>query len=104
MFKMIDNEVISSVDIKIDGKGYAVPRNMTVAAAALYCGLPSVRETPVTGAGRLPLCMMGVCFDCLMIIDGVDNQRACQVVVQDGMEIERQIGAAEFRGEHEEQL
>ena len=92
MFKLIDNEALSTVEIKIDGRDYSVPRNMTVAAAALYCGLPSLRETPVTGSGRLPLCMMGVCFDCLMIIDGKANQRACMEKVREGMKIDFQHG------------
>ena len=102
MFELIDNVAVSTVDITVDGKTYSVPRGISVAAAALYCGLPNVRETPVSSAGRLPLCMMGVCFDCLMVIDGKANQRACQVLVQAGMVIERQIGAAELRGLHED--
>jgi sarcosine oxidase subunit alpha len=30
---------------------------------------------------------MGVCFECRMRIDGVAQQRACLVVVRDGMEV-----------------
>ena len=37
--------------------------------------------------------MMGVCFDCLMEIDGVPNQQACMVPVAEGMAIRRQDGA-----------
>jgi predicted molibdopterin-dependent oxidoreductase YjgC len=37
--------------------------------------------------------MMGVCFDCLMEIDGVANQQACLVTVAEGMRINRQPGA-----------
>jgi predicted molibdopterin-dependent oxidoreductase YjgC len=36
--------------------------------------------------------MMGVCFECLMEIDGVPNRQACQVRVADGMRIRRQQG------------
>jgi NADH dehydrogenase/NADH:ubiquinone oxidoreductase subunit G len=35
--------------------------------------------------------MMGVCFDCLINIDGMDNQQSCMVKVSDGMKINRQI-------------
>ena len=38
--------------------------------------------------------MMGVCFDCLMVIDGQPNRQACQVQAVDGMKVARQIGAA----------
>jgi succinate dehydrogenase/fumarate reductase-like Fe-S protein len=40
--------------------------------------------------------MMGICFDCLMKINGQPNQRACQVMVAADMTVERQLGAAEF--------
>ena len=53
----------------------------------------AIRETPVTGAKRLPYCMMGVCFDCLAEIDGVPNRQACMVEVREGMTIRPQRGA-----------
>jgi len=34
--------------------------------------------------------MMGVCFDCLAIVDGVASTQTCQVTVRDGMRVERQ--------------
>jgi len=40
--------------------------------------------------------MMGICFDCLMQIDGVANQQACQIEVRENMTIEYQLGAAEL--------
>ena len=48
------------------------------------------RTTPVTGAPRAPYCMMGVCFDCLVTIDGVGNRQGCLVPVREGMRIETQ--------------
>ena len=40
--------------------------------------------------------MMGVCFDCLMKIDNLPNQQACQILVRKGMNIEIQDGASEL--------
>ena len=37
--------------------------------------------------------MMGVCFDCLVAIDGAGTRLACLVPVRDGMAIETQTGA-----------
>jgi predicted molibdopterin-dependent oxidoreductase YjgC len=37
--------------------------------------------------------MMGVCFDCLVVIDGRPNQQGCLVAVHEGMRIETQQGA-----------
>ncbi len=65
----------------------------TVAAALLAAGIGSFRETAVSGAPRTPYCMMGVCFDCLVQIDGVPNRQACLVTVVNGMEVRRQHGA-----------
>jgi hypothetical protein len=39
--------------------------------------------------------MMGVCFDCLVTIDGIGNRQGCLVGVRDGMVIETQLGKRE---------
>ena len=44
-----------------------------MSAAMLAAGVGRTRTTPVSGAPRLPYCMMGVCFDCLVTVDGVDS-------------------------------
>jgi sarcosine oxidase subunit alpha len=36
--------------------------------------------------------MMGVCFECLVTVDGVGNRQACLVHVREGMTVERQHG------------
>ena len=36
--------------------------------------------------------MMGVCFDCLVTIDGVGNRQGCLVPVREGMRVETQRG------------
>jgi sarcosine oxidase subunit alpha len=40
--------------------------------------------------------MMGVCFDCLVTIDGVGNRQGCLVHVRDGMCVEPQRGKREL--------
>ena len=39
--------------------------------------------------------MMGVCFDCLVEINGNANRQACMTQVEDGMRINRQNGAGD---------
>src|SRR4051812_29861557 len=58
----------------------------SVAAALLAAGETSLRATPVSGAPRAPYCMMGVCFDCLMDIDGVGNRQACLTPATAGLQ------------------
>jgi predicted molibdopterin-dependent oxidoreductase YjgC len=81
------------VTITVDGAPIAVRHGETVAAALLLAGQAVGRSTPVTGAARGPYCMMGVCFDCFVVIDGVGNRQACMIEAVDGMRVERQGGA-----------
>ncbi len=81
--------------INIEGKEFQVPEGDTVAAALLAAGLSHTRSHPVSGAPRSPLCMMGVCFECLVEIDGLAHQQACQVQVVEGMRIRRGQGPLE---------
>jgi predicted molibdopterin-dependent oxidoreductase YjgC len=79
--------------ITVDGRPHTARDGDTVAATLFAAGLAACRTTPVTGAPRGPWCMMGVCFDCLVVIDGKPNQQGCMIPVRDGMKIERQQGA-----------
>jgi NADH dehydrogenase/NADH:ubiquinone oxidoreductase subunit G len=39
---------------------------------------------------------MGVCFDCLVTVDGSANRQGCMTPVRDGMRIETQRGKREY--------
>jgi D-hydroxyproline dehydrogenase subunit gamma len=39
---------------------------------------------------------MGVCFECLVAIDGRGNRQACLTPVEEGMQVETQHGAATY--------
>ena len=71
----------------------------TVAACLLRANTPAFRTTPVTGAARLPYCMIGHCFECLVEINGVGNKQACLQIVNEGMKVCTQTGAAAVIGE-----
>ena len=85
----------ATVALSIDGRTVQARSGDTVAAALLANGLGQCRTTPVSGAPRAPYCMMGVCFDCLVTIDGVGSRQACLVPVRDGMTVETQQGKRE---------
>lgn len=82
-----------SLRMTLDGAPILARPGESVAAALLAQSGDATRQTPVTGAGRTPYCMMGVCFDCLVTIDGRPNVQACTTTVRDGMAIQRQRGA-----------
>ena len=93
MFRRLHDDARAIVTLDLDGEPIAAREGDTVAAAMLAAGAGHTRTTPVDGRPRLPYCMMGVCFDCLMEIDGTPNRQACMVRVRDGMKLRRQTGA-----------
>ena len=84
-------------EFTMDGVTLRARKGETVAAALLAVQHRRLRTTSRTGQARGLFCGMGVCFDCVMQIDGVPNQRTCQVVVQDGMKVETQSGNGTWR-------
>lgn len=94
MFKRLA-EAGAPVALTVDGRTVKARGGDTVAAALLAAGIGHCRTTPVTGAPRAPYCLMGVCFDCLVTIDGVGSRQACLVPVRDGMTVETQQGKRE---------
>ena len=96
MFNKLPDFKGEMVTVEVEGQPLQVPANASAAAAALLAGLTSTRTSPVSGEPRAPYCMMGVCFDCLMVIDDEPSQQACMVTVREGMRIRRQEGPREL--------
>jgi predicted molibdopterin-dependent oxidoreductase YjgC len=95
MFRRIAESETSSVTLTIDGRPIEARSGDSVAAALLANGALVCRKTPVSGAPRAPFCMMGVCFECLVIINGVGSRQACLTPVCEGMHVETQAGKRE---------
>jgi predicted molibdopterin-dependent oxidoreductase YjgC len=79
------------VEIVLDGRPVEAYLGETVATVLLAQGEIATRMT-VNGEPRGIFCGMGVCFDCLVVVDGVPNTRACMTWVRDGMQVSRQDG------------
>jgi D-hydroxyproline dehydrogenase subunit gamma len=77
--------------VTIDGVPRRVPQGISVAAALLLTECAAASSL-VDGSPRAPYCMMGVCFDCLAAIDGVEGRQSCLLIVREGMAIERNGG------------
>jgi predicted molibdopterin-dependent oxidoreductase YjgC len=99
MFRRLPDAAGDSVAFTIDGRGAQAFAGDSVAAALLLAGMNHCRTTPVSGAKRAPYCMMGVCFECLVSIDGVGSRQACMIAVREGMRVETQQGARAITGE-----
>lgn len=81
------------VTISVDGAPQRAYLGETVAASLIAGGDPAIRVSR-GGSARGLYCGMGVCFECLVVVDGVPNTRACMTWVRDGMEIRRMEGLA----------
>lgn len=92
-FKRLPANPSDTVQFWVEGQQVTARRGDSVAAAVLAAGLGPTRTTPVTGAPRAPYCMMGVCFECLMEIDGRPNTQGCMTSVTEGMQVRFQQGA-----------
>jgi D-hydroxyproline dehydrogenase subunit gamma len=97
MFRRLPDADASLIEVTIDGRSTRVRAGDTVAAALISAGVLASRVADVSGAPRAPYCMMGVCFECLVTVDGVGNRQGCLVPVAPGMRIETQHGKREAR-------
>jgi predicted molibdopterin-dependent oxidoreductase YjgC len=64
----------------------------TVGAALMSAGIRSWRTTRNAGKPRGLFCGIGVCFDCLITVDGAPNTRACLIEAAQGMKVATQHG------------
>ena len=79
--------------ITFDGRELAALPGQTIAAVLWQAGISSWRRTRRNGRPRGVFCGIGVCFDCLITVNGQPNQRACLVPAQPGDVIRTQEGS-----------
>lgn len=96
LFRVLPASRATRVTIHFDGEPLLVAAGVSVAAALLSVEVRHTRTTPVGEAPRAPYCLMGVCFDCLVEIDGEPNRQACLTMVRDGMQVRSQHGMREL--------
>ena len=76
-----------AVTVFVNRKETRAYKGETVLAALHAAGYRILNRSKDIGEGRGPLCGMGVCYGCLVSINGIQNQRSCMVEVEEGMEI-----------------
>ncbi len=81
-----------TIRFQFDGRPVTAQPGQSVAAALWACDETVLRTTSVDGASRGLFCGMGVCFDCLVTIDGRANRQACLVPATEGLVVTRQHG------------
>lgn len=75
------------ITVRVDGRSVRVAHGATVATAVFAAGGMRFRRS-VSGEPRAPLCGMGICFECRVVVDGRPHVRACMTACRDGMEVQ----------------
>lgn len=72
--------------VTVDGERVQACAGESVLGLLFALGMAAI-SIRNSGARSGAYCGMGVCFACTVCIDGMENQRACQILVREGMEI-----------------
>ena len=86
-FRPLEATEADTVEFEFDGHRIRAPRGISIAAALLRSGFPQCRNTPVSGTPRGPYCLMGVCFECIVEIEGLGARQACLLEARDGLRV-----------------
>jgi len=76
----------ASVDFYFDGRVVTGRSGQSVAIALWDAGIRALRRSPVDSAPRGMFCAIGICQECVVMIDGV-RRPSCVTVVQPGMRV-----------------
>ena len=82
---------MSESDIKFTFDDQVITAKSGQSVGAAY--VRKLRTTRFDQNPRGVFCGIGVCFDCLVVIDGIASQRACIVEVKPGMKVQTQVGS-----------
>lgn len=78
------------ITFELDGESITAQQGEPVAVAFVAAGRTTLARSIKYHRPRGPFCFASACSHCLVRIDGVPNQYACQVEVKPGMRVERQ--------------
>ena len=92
MFRKLHDPGSRSVRLFVDDRQVVAESGEMLAAVLLRQPERWTRTTPVSNSPRAPYCLMGVCFDCLVEVDGIASVQSCQTPVHEGMRVRRQQG------------
>jgi aerobic-type carbon monoxide dehydrogenase small subunit (CoxS/CutS family) len=82
------------VTITVDGEPVACRDGQTIAAALIAAGRRTLRATRQASEPRGLFCGIGVCFDCLVSVNGSPPVRACLIEARAGDAVRTLTGTA----------
>ncbi|WP_170407106.1 (2Fe-2S)-binding protein [Ruegeria arenilitoris] len=90
MFRSLQNDDHDLVTLIVNGQPVIARKGQSVWSAMAVAGQVVTRKAALSGEERSAYCAMGVCFECMVEIDGLPNQQACLRRVADGMSVATQ--------------
>lgn len=90
---LVGAEPAEAFAISFDGLTVRVLPGQTVGAALVAAGIRGWRTTRHGGRPRGLFCGIGVCFDCLVTVNGETSVRACLVEARPGDVVTTQHGS-----------
>ncbi len=90
MFTSLRPTPLKSIAVTVNGQRISAPEGQSVWTTMALAGQTTTRKAALSGDKKSAYCAMGVCFECLVEIDGAPNQQACLRRVTDGMIITTQ--------------
>jgi aerobic-type carbon monoxide dehydrogenase small subunit (CoxS/CutS family) len=76
------------VEFSFEGRPVTAYAGDSVAMALWAAETSAVRNSSRDGEPRGVLCNMGICYECLVVVDGA-TVRSCTTLVRAGMKVER---------------
>jgi predicted molibdopterin-dependent oxidoreductase YjgC len=79
--------------VHVDGRPVTTYAGQTVAALLFANGIRVFGRSAQRDEPRGVFCGIGICYECLVTVNGAPNVRACVTVVARGMSVETRGGA-----------
>lgn len=79
---------MAELHFMFDDEPIVVRAGMSLAAALWEAGVRVLGRNPADGSPRGMFCAMGVCQECVVMVDGM-RVEACRMLVRDGMVVQR---------------
>ncbi len=83
------------ISITFDGKKLTALKGEVILSCLLANEIYINRYTKNFSEPRGMYCGIGLCSDCMMIVNGIPNVRTCVTSVEDGMIVETQMGTGD---------
>ncbi len=81
----------NEISFHFNGVKFTGAAGQSVAAALIANGERELRRTRFGEERRSIFCGIGICFDCVVTINGVANQRACLIEISNDMKVESSL-------------